>query len=1020
MEGERGRSHLQSLLQAIKSSKDRESRISLINQLGDVGISGKSDLALLAESLTEPACSGISQCSLNNAILHLAAKYLEMDTTSCLRHFLILGTKASMWCEKHLQMTTMSVEEYQEENHARLFFQLVLDSLSFSSTTISALTNSPVFEEKELMLIVENFILQQLNLTKASISEMKRFHSIASEVLKVTQVVLDAAIRLCRAYAQDIEWGSTEAVTNEDEGSTADGRVNNMAHVINIITCAIENLYDLGILAASGGGSLVTILNISWKGVVTLLQLGKGVLADKINIGDFILSLISLATESLRCAAGVWSSSSFMETLAVAEAKRTFLPIKFYLINAVRICSQYPCQALVVYKEIGLCVLMISTFGISLTKESHLKAASEVLAEFLEPTSFLLLLTLINSDEVKNESKLQILDWLFTDASHLSSMHPEEILNTCTDSTTSIYNRIFTVTCGDMPRARTLMLGRLSLFLNIIKVAPDLKEEVVLGISTRLKCLLDILVDAEIYSSILVLQIPVLCGSGTTAELVWNPLFPFILHALKTFMVVAALSPAWGEVESFLLANFLHPHFLCWEIIMDLWCFLIRHAETDMINDSIDRLLSLFKMMASSEPALLPGCSLRRMARSVCMLLHYAAPSTIDRVYTSIFSDDKSHLAYIMYTALLVEGFPLISLSDNLIKIAHQRILSAFFCFIENSVNKLGVDNSWRPYSSGVLGVVSMYALSTVLQSLQISSSDLDDKNFSRVLKFTVAVIQCCQNATNGSDKDQLSKILGQTLEIISHTNHLFASDEMEEVILELRKLFAAGSSATETWLYQCKPALASFMAGLSRMQMAEGEGSETCSAVWELYHTLLRERHWAFVHLALASFEYFAARSSCDQLWRFVPPDAALSCDMETGNEAREDQFMSEFKGFLEKEAAVLTVTPCSKQLSLLEKEGLVLKETIGKHSNIEAEVSEQGIVEITSDNHIQKKRKLPDGINEGMALLQSGLKAVGDGLALWKQQSDDSKELQDELSSQLLCLEGVISHLVGLADSG
>lgn len=490
-----------------------------------------------------------------------------------------------------------------------------------------------------------------------------------------------------------------------------------MVHVINITTCTIENLYDLGILAASGGGSLVTILNVSWKGVVTLLQLGKGVLADKINIGDIILSLISLATESLRCAAEVWSSSTFMETLAVTEAKRTFLPIKFYLINAVRICSQYPCQALVVYKEIALCVLMISTFGISLTKESHLKAASEVLAEFLEPTSFLLLLALLNSDEVKNESKLQILDWLFTDESHSSSMHPEEIVTTCMGLTTSI-SRIFTVTCGDMSRAKTLILGRLALFLSIIKVAPDLKQEVVLGISTKLQCLFDILVNEEIYSSILVLQIPVLCGSGTATELVWNPLFPFILHSLKTFMIIAALSPAWGEVESFLLANFLHPHSLCWEIVMELWCFLIRHAETEMINDSIDRLLSLFKMMASSEPVLLPSCSLRRMARSICMLLSYASPSTIDRVYTSIFSDDKSHLAYIMYTALLMEGFPLNSLSDSLLKLANQRILTAVFCFIENSVKMLGVDNSWRPFSPGVLGVVSMYALSAVLQSL--------------------------------------------------------------------------------------------------------------------------------------------------------------------------------------------------------------------------------------------------------------------------------------------------------------
>lgn len=66
----------------------------------------------------EPACSGITQCTLNNAILHLAAKYLEMDTTSCLRHFLILGTKVFLafslhilyvWCSSHLFTYLFSV-----------------------------------------------------------------------------------------------------------------------------------------------------------------------------------------------------------------------------------------------------------------------------------------------------------------------------------------------------------------------------------------------------------------------------------------------------------------------------------------------------------------------------------------------------------------------------------------------------------------------------------------------------------------------------------------------------------------------------------------------------------------------------------------------------------------------------------------------------------------------------------------------------------------------------------------------
>ncbi|XP_077250899.1 holliday junction resolvase isoform X2 [Tasmannia lanceolata] len=828
----------------------------------------------------------------------------------------------------------------------------------------------------------------------------------------MAQVVLDAAIKLCRVYSQAIKWDSYVVNTDEDENSMNNQRVDNVTHIINIVTCTIENLYELGILAASGGGNLVTILNISWKGVVTLLQLGKGALADKINIGDVIQTLISLATESLRCTAELWSSAS-KETLTIVEAKRSFLPIKFYLINAVRICSQYPSQALGVYKEISLCVLMISAFGISLSKETHLKAASESLAEFLEPTSFLLLLTLLNSAEVKHDSKLQILDWLFSDESLSNSMHREEIISTVPNPTASL-GEIFRVNCEALPRTRKLLLGQVVLFLDLLKSSPDLREEVVLGISTKLGCLFDFLIDEEVYSSILVLHVPVLSSSGPTPELSWNPMFSYVLHALKTFMVVATATLAWDEVESFLLTNFFHPHFLCSEIVTELLCFLVRHSEIEMANDIIDRLCSLFKMMPLSESALLRCFSLRKMARSISIILSYATESTIDRVYSSILSDDRSHSSAIMYNALLMEGFPLNLLSDNLRKISNQRILTAFCAFIENTGEILVVDGSSRSRSSVGLPV---HALASLLLCPQINNFNLDEKSISGALKFTVAVIHEYKNASNTSHKDQCSKLLSQVLEIISNIKHLYANDHMEELILELHTLFVAGPFASDIWLYQCKPALASFMAGLSHMDIAEGEGSKISSAVWELYHMLLRERHWAFVHLVLNSFGYFAARTSCNQLWRFVPPDAALSFDKETGSETSEERFMSELKAFLEKEAA-LVVHPCKEQLGLLRKDGLELKRTFSNDLNVESEVPGPQIMEIDDEEQVMKKRKVPDGINEGMGLLQSGLKAIGDGLTWWKQQQDDSNELQEEFSSHISCLQDVISHLVRLAD--
>ncbi|KAF8388348.1 hypothetical protein HHK36_027014 [Tetracentron sinense] len=947
-------------------------------------------------------CLDVSQCMLNKTVLHVAKKYVESDISGCLGQLLALGTKASIWCGKHLKMTLMSTVESQEE-HSSHFFLLVLTLLRFSASGLSALARSPVLGDKVLMVIVEKFIFEQLNLIKDSISEIKRIHSIASELLKVAQMVLDSAIRLCRAYSQALNWDSK---TGEDEGYIDSEKADNVIHVTNITKCTIENLCELGVLAAAaGGGSLVTVLNMSWKGVVTLLQLGKGFLAVKVNAADIILTLISLANEPLRSAAEAWSSA-VKEPIAITEVKRTFLPVKFYLINAVRISSQYPCQAFKVYKDITLCVLMISTFGISLSKEIHLKAASKVLVEVLEPTSFLLLHTLLNSAELKQESKFQILDWLFMDERNSNTKHSDEISNYPTIS----LDEIFCIKCEATLTARILVLGRVALFLNLLKSSPDLKEDTILVISRKLGWLLDILIDEEVYSSILVLHIPVLYGSGKTQELAWQPMFPSVLHALKTFMIVSSSSLAWEEVESFLLENFLHPHFLCWEIIMELWCFFMRHAEIEMVNDIIDKLCSLLKLLSSSEPAFTPS-ALRKMARSICRLLTCGTQSMIDRVYNSLISDDRSQL----YVALLNEGFPLNLLSDNMKKIATQNILTAYYHFVENTDKEHRVDHSSRSSSSGVLGV-PIYALSSALHCLQISASDIDTKT----LKFTIAIIHGYRSAMESLMKDHYCKLLRETLWIISNMKHLYASDEIEEVILELQILFIGDSAASDKWLYQCKPGLALFMAALGHMEIAEVDGSAKSSAIWELYHLLLRERHWAFVHLAITAFGYFAARTSCNQLWRFVPPDAALSFNIDSGSESNEDRFMSELKAFLEKEVALLVVTPCTEQLQLLVKEGLMLKETVTKILNFGPEASGCESMEVDGEIQAKKRRKLPGGISEGMALLQSGLKVMGDGLVLWRQQHYDSTELQDKFSTHFSRLEDVIAHLTGLADSG
>ncbi|KAH7521858.1 hypothetical protein FEM48_Zijuj07G0076600 [Ziziphus jujuba var. spinosa] len=1007
MEGKSSNRELQSIVDAIGCSEVVESRIQLLDKLGDLDISEKSDFACLLQCLAnlweDYTCLDVIQCMLNKAILEVAVKHLGSGLSSCPAQYLELGTKASIWCGKHLKMTLMSTEESQEEEHSKLFFELLFNLLSFSAASFSALARYPVTVNQLSMNSIEKFILEQLSLTKDLVSEFKRIQLYGSEALKVSQEVIDSVIRLCGVQAGAVNWGSYDERFEDKNGIDCEV-INVKDCVINIIKHAIEKLCEMGIIAADGGGSLVAILNLSWKGVVTLLQLGEGILAVKMNISDILVTLISLVNESIRCASEAWNST-LKETVSVTEARRTFLPIKFYLINAVKISSLYPCQAYLVYKELTFCILKISTFRISMCNEKLLKTASEVFTELLEKSSYDLLNSILISDQVKQECKFEILDCLFfheNDANLISGC-----LDECSRNTSINGSQV-------LPERGAMLLGRVALFLNFLRYSVDSEEDTRVGISRKLGWFLDLFVNEEVYSSILILQLPVSYGSGKTVEVIWQPMFSFLLNSLQTFLIVVSSSLAWMEVESFLLENLFHPHFLCWEVVMELWCFIARYAEPGMVNGIVNKLCSLLKFLASAESVFNPCSALRRLARFISMFLSFGAQSLVDQVINFIVGDERSAESSIVRLALLMEGFPLNLLSDKIRSITTQKVLTDYFVFVESFDEK-----SIRAGNNGFFGV-PVFTLSASLQSLQINLSDVDVKT----LKFLVSIIHSYKACADKLTKNHCRKLLSETLGIISNMKHLYASDEMEEVVFELGKLFISGPAATDKELYQCKPDLALFMAGLAHMHIPETDKNPKTSAAWQLYHMLLRERHWALIHLAITAFGYFTARTLCNELWRFVPHNAALSYDLESGIEAKEERFMFELKAFLDKERALHTITASSDQLELLAREGLMLKKLFQKLSAINAETAgcksmdvdgENRSMEVDGEKQCNKKRKLPDGISKGMELLQSGLKVISDGISQLQQHQLSSIELNKFLT-HFSRLEDQIAQLVGL----
>ncbi|AAB80635.1 Contains similarity to Chlamydia outer membrane protein (gb/X53512) [Arabidopsis thaliana] len=940
------------LLEEIKSSDLIENRAQLLTRLSQLDVEENSDLPSFVESLTtlweDFTCLDVSLCLLNKAILPVASKYLALDRPDCSHYFLAFAIKLMVSKGLSYSINVM---------------QLLLDYLRFSASSFTAIGKTCFMTDDASAVTVHKFVSEQLNLTKELIMNSK-----------AVQVVIDSTVRLCKEYSQTVNREVSEMKTSGHVGKARMEEGNAVGNLVSMITLGVKSLSELGMLAARDGGNLVAILNTSWK-------------------GEIILKLISLIKDSLRFAAEAWSCS-VKENISATEARRVFLPVKFYLINAVKVVALFPSQASMVSKDIALCILMISAFKVSLSQQTHGKSASEVMTDLLEKTTVDLLGALLNAAELTQEFRLTLLDSLFVDefSNQICKKQSHD-----SHTKTSLVD-ILSLSVESATSARDLLLARVVLFQSVMRYSFELDKDAKLAITTKLQWLLDILADKEVYSSVLSSQLPMADGSGKIV--IWESMYSALLLSLKTLMIILSSTPAWEELETFLLQNLLHPHFLCWQIVMELWCFWVRHATDDLVVDMINQLCTFIMSMPSSETPLCPDSVLRRTTKSICFLLTHSPKSLTVQVYKHISTESRSDHAPDVYLALLLDGFPLNFLPDRIKNDAKRQIFADFFNFIEKFDEK--PSNSSR-YT--LLGA-PVFTVSACLRILKMSISEIDAKT----LNFVVALIQKYRNSKDETTKERYSEILSETLSIISRSEQLYTCQEMDNVITELQKLFNSETNHHHNHLRKSKPNLALFLSGLSKYEMSETKKCPKSIAVWELYHMLLRKRHWALVHHAVTAFGYFCARTSCNQLWRFVPEDAALAFDIASGKEAKTERFMSELKMFLEKEQALLSITPSEEELELLSKEGTEVKATVQKL----LEGRSQRSMEV--EKRPNKKRKLPEGICRGMELLQNGVKRINEGLNELRSDENESEEFQKSLSNQFSCLEDLVSHLLSL----
>jgi hypothetical protein len=239
---------------------------------------------------------------------------------------------------------------------------------------------------------------------------------------------------------------------------------------------------------------------------------------------------------------------------------------------------------------------------------------------------------------------------------------------------------------------------------------------------------------------------------------------------------------------------------------------------------------------------------------------------------------------------------------------------------------------------------------------------------------------------------------------------------EIRDVIISLHHLVKHRLSETE--LIQIKPMLVEALAGLGKVPLPEDKRDPASTALWELYHLTLKERHWAVAHLALASFGYFAAHTSWNELWRFVPPDAALAYDAETGKIAEEDCFMSSLRRFLEKEVTV-SVPLSRDNFTALQLEGELLEASLFKR--MQAEVKDEPepqecALEDPVDPDVSMEfvdTQLSLEIDQAMKMLQGGLSLLKEKLSGWLKERGHSTEQQHHMDDQLSLLTDIIAQL-------
>ena len=355
----------------------------------------------------------------------------------------------------------------------------------------------------------------------------------------------------------------------------------------------------------------------------------------------------------------------------------------FFLINAVRIATSYPNQAAGVFKEIGICSCKIAAFGHELSKHSLLRFAAEIFTETVEPSLCILLYTLLNSSELAFSYKCQILDCL-------TGLDSESVFAVSNENGRETKKAITNIISD---KEVSLQISRLTIFLGLLRSCREYGKDILLELVKRLDSLFQIISGSKVYPEVFQSHVLV---KQSSMKATWECLYITILKTLQIFFITIADSSAWEEAEAFLFCNILHPHALCRELILDVWCFIARHCETSMAEVHIHYLLQILSEFMSLRSVSRFDWPIQMLGRLICQLVK-AIPNLLSTtaIHELALGEElfSSELKSTLGAILMKEHFPISSLPEELTENLISSIKKTLLCMYSNMQTQVSTES---------------------------------------------------------------------------------------------------------------------------------------------------------------------------------------------------------------------------------------------------------------------------------------------------------------------------------------